>query len=106
MEKEFGQQEPSEKAFDEIIRYKTIIGYITSPSAKYDNVKKGLGTVFAMKPTEEDKKQFREAFEAVKAEGKGPMGLKEMNKAINEKYVQIEDAKEAQGQNGGPQNQL
>jgi|GEM_PF-2635848 len=106
MEKEFGQQEPSEKAFDEIIRYKTIIGYITSPSAKYDNVKKGLGTVFAMKPTEEDKKQFREAFEAVKAEGKGPMGLKELNKAINEKYVQIEDAKEAQAQNGGPQNQL
>ena len=42
----------------------------------------------------------------VKAEGKGPMGLKEMNKAINEKYVQIEDAKEAQAQNGGPQNQL
>ena len=106
MDREFGKQEPTEEAFDEIIRYKKIIGFITSPSAKYDNVKKGLGQVFAMKPTEEDKKVFREAFDAVKAEGKGPMGLDEMNKAVNEKYIQIEQAKEAQRHNGGPENQL
>ena len=76
---------------------------MTSNAQKYDNVKKGLGQVFAMKPTEEKKGHFREAFEELKAEQKGPMGLAEMNKAINEKYIKIEEQKELQEQVGGPQ---
>ena len=99
MESAFGKQEPTEQAFDELIRYKHVLKEIRNDGIRvhYDNAKQALADIFAMKPTEAEKQPYREAFNAIK--GNGPMGLDELNNAVNSKKAQLE----AQAELGGPQ---
>ena len=101
MERAFGQQELSEQALDEVLRYKKVQMDISNSGVRvrYKDGKEAMATTFAMKPTEEDKKPYREAFDALKAEGKGPMSLDDMTKALDNKKTQLDAQKEA----GGPQ---
>ena len=97
MERDFGKQELSEQALDEVLRYKKLDEAIRDEyTKKYDSAAQGLATIFGMKPTEADKQPYREAFNALKAQGKGPMGLSEMNAALDAKKAELQ-AQHAQG---------
>ncbi len=100
MEREFGQQELSEKALDEVLRYKKLDEVIRNEYKKtYGNAGEGLAAIFGMKPTEADKQPYREAFNALKEQGAGPMGLNEMMTSLNAKKAELQ----AQHGPDGPQ---
>ena len=106
MEKDFGEQELSEQALDEVIRYKKLQRAIDARYIKvYDSASKGLATIFGTKPTEADKAPFREAFNSLRSQGKGPMGLRQMTDSLDNRKRELEqeELNSEQLSSSGPQ---